>query len=44
MCFRLAASTSVGAVMRTISQPARTKRTAWLTVASVSWVRVVVMD
>jgi hypothetical protein len=38
------ASRTVGAVMRTISQPARTSRSAWAAVAATSWVRVVVID
>ena len=38
------ASATVGAVMRTISQPASTRRTACAVVASTSCVRVVVMD
>jgi hypothetical protein len=44
MAPRLRASSTVGAVMRTISQPARTRRSVWATVASVSMVSVVVMD
>ena len=38
------ASEVVGAVMRTISQPASTRRMVWASVDSTSWVRVVVMD
>ena len=38
------ASLTVGAVMRTISQPASTRRIVCARVASTSWVRVVVID
>ena len=44
MFFKFLASSTVGAVMRTISQPARIMRMDWFTVPSVSKVRVVVMD
>ena len=40
----LRASSTVGAVMRTISHPAATRRSLWATVAAVSMVSVVVMD
>src|SRR5437868_977576 len=38
------ASAVVGAVMRTISQPTSTNLIVWASVASMSWVRVVVID
>jgi hypothetical protein len=38
------ASVTVGAVMRTISQPASISRIVWASVPSTSWVRVVVID